>query len=145
MVYIPALSVASVPLWEMIKRNKVFPVHAMITYRRRRHLTPLTINLATRWRWKTSLLVAKGVWGPEPVWMFWGRDKFLVSAEILRKMVHYQWIMAYKLCTRKQLWPSISTSLTSAWRDWGKTQKFQLTKMISRLRFLHSTSWIQEC
>jgi hypothetical protein len=143
-VYIPALLIASIPLWELIKRNKVFPVHCMLTYRRR-HLTPLTINLGTRWRWKTSLLVVKGVWSPEPVRTFWGRDRFLVSAEILRKMLQHQWIMAYKLCTGKQLWPSLSTSLISAWRDWGKTQKFQLAKMVSRLRFQHSTSWIQEC
>jgi len=144
MVYIQALSVASILLYVMIDRNKVFHVHA-ITYRKRRSLIPLTINLGTRGRWKISILVAKGVWVPEPVWMFWGRDKFLVSAEILCKMVQYQWIMAYKLCTRKQLWPSLSTSLISAWRDWGKTQKFQLAKMVSRLRLQHSTSLIQEC
>jgi hypothetical protein len=38
------------------KKDKVFPVHAMKTYRGRRGTAPLVLNIGTRWRWVVNFM-----------------------------------------------------------------------------------------
>jgi len=78
-----------------VKKSTVFPVHDdMMGPRGSRGITPLILNLSTRWRWVVNftprLLYSHertpvpnewdDVWAPEMVWMFWRRIKSLVPA-----------------------------------------------------------------
>jgi hypothetical protein len=47
-------------------KDKIFPAHATKAYRWDRGITPLILNLGTRWEWLTSRLAALSL-GKNPV------------------------------------------------------------------------------
>jgi hypothetical protein len=80
----------------MVYKGKVVSAHTMKMYRRSIGITPLILDLGTRWRrvvnFTSQTLYSLGKtsvpneqeagFAPEPVWTFWRREKSVATAGI---------------------------------------------------------------